>query len=262
MENVGFSSRAVSVLTEELSTLLEAGIELDRALLIMAEASHSDHETVLLRKLHERIQQGQTFSTALTEHPEIFSPTYINLVRAGEATGLLSEVVARLASYLNAMATLRDRVLSALIYPTILVTVSGLSIIIVIAFVLPEFAEIFSEMDAELPVLTRIVMAVAEFVRGWWWLGAGFILILIAFVRQRYRQPTGRHAIDAWLLKLPLAGSFIKQWETARFSRNLSVLVKTRRAASRFAVDQRRCDWQSGCVRKRTPGSRRFAFGR
>lgn len=220
------SLRVVAALTEELSTLLNAHLELDRALAIMSDAHDRGDLCELLLILQRRIREGDDFSVALAEHPRTFSATYINIVRAGEVSGNLKEVVGRLTSYLNLMLSLRDRVLSALIYPSILVLVAGFSIAVVLLFVLPEFEQVFIEMDATLPFITKLVMSVASVFSDWWWIGAGLILVFAMLVRQRYRDPSGRVQIDSWILGLPFIGRFIKEWETARFARNLCVLTK------------------------------------
>lgn len=223
---INLSSRTVAALTEELSTLLNAHLELDRALAIMSEAEGDGQVGQLLSLLQRRIKEGAEFSSALSEHPGTFSPTYVNLIRAGELSGNLAEVVGRLTHYLNMMLALKERVLSALIYPSILVLVAGFSIIIVLVFVLPEFEQVFEEMDATLPMVTQVVMGFASIVENWWWLAAGLAFLTGWVVKRRYQDPSGRVQIDSWILRLPFFGRFIKEWETARFARNLCVLTK------------------------------------
>lgn len=220
------SSRTIASFTEELSTLLNAHLELDRALAMMGDAHVDGELSELLSVLQRRIREGDDFSTALAEHPDSFSPTYINIIRAGEIGGSLTEVVARLTSYLNLMLSLKERVFTALLYPSILILVAGFSIAIVLIFVLPEFEQVFREMDVSLPFITKLVMGIASVVSQWWWIGVGLIVITTLLLKRRYRDPGGRVQIDAWFLNLPLVGGFIKDWETARFARNLCVLSK------------------------------------
>ncbi|MEM7466259.1 MAG: type II secretion system F family protein [Pseudomonadota bacterium] len=213
-------------LTEELSTLLSASLELDRALGIMIEANQDEKIKEVLDSLHRRIHEGADFSVALASYPKIFSPTYINLIRAGEVGGNLPEVLARLSSYLNMMAALRDRVLSAMIYPLILVVVAALSLFGVLVFVLPEFDKLFADMGVPLPLLTEAVLASAKIFNQYWWILAVLLVAICGYLKYRYRDPHGRAQIDSWLLGLPLFGSFLKNWETASFARNLSVLTR------------------------------------
>ena len=223
--SISLSARNVALLTEELSTLLFAHLELDRALSIMLDASEDVSTSELLQILHRRIHEGADFSTALAEHPKCFSQTYINLVRAGELGGNLADVVGRLSNYLNMMLELRERLVSAMLYPFILLLVAGSSLLAVLVFVLPEFETLFADMGITLPLLTRLVMGGAAIFNQYWWVLLIFAVIGIAYFKLRYSDPGGRVQIDAFLIRLPFLGSFIKNWETARFSRNLSVLM-------------------------------------
>ena len=224
--SIALAARDVAVLTEELSTLLSAHLELDRALQIMRDANHDQTISDLLELLHRRIHEGADFSAALMEHPQSFSPTYVNLVRAGELGGNLAEVVSRLSNYLNMMQGLRDRVISAIVYPAILLLVAAISLIVVLVFVLPEFEELFVDMGVTLPLITRLVMAVSNLFVQFWWLIVAVSVFGYWYLRSRYRDPGGRIEIDNWMIRLPLIGGLIRNWETARFSRNLSVLAR------------------------------------
>ena len=224
--NIALATRDVALFTEELSTLLNAHLELDRALNIMLDANEVESIGELLDLLHRRIHEGVDFSAALAEHPKSFSATYVNLVRAGEVGGNLAEVVARLSIYLNMMQGLRERVTSAILYPIILLLVAAISLIVVVTFVLPEFEELFVEMGVTLPLITRAVMFTANTFNQFWWLFLALVCGVIYYLKNRYRDPNGRIQIDGWLIRLPFIGTFIKNWETARFSRNLSVLTK------------------------------------
>lgn len=226
--NVSFKlpPRTVALLTEELSTLLSAGLDLDRALAIMLDAKSDPRIKGLLGALQRGIHEGADFSTVLAAHPKTFSATYVNLIHAGEISGQLPEIVNRLASHLNMMLALKERVSAALIYPLILVAVAGLSVLMVLIFVLPEFDALFNEMDATLPLLTKVVMNIAGFFQRWWWLGLGALLLILFFFKRRFEDPSGRIQIDALLIRLPLLGMIIREWEAARFARNLYVLTK------------------------------------
>ena len=223
---IALATRDIAVLTEELSTLLNAHLELDRALQIMRDANHDQTITDLLELLHRRIHEGADFSAALMEHPQSFSPTYVNLIRAGEIGGNLAEAVSRLSNYLNMLQGLRDRISSAIVYPAILLLVAGISLLVVVVFVLPEFEELFVDMGVTLPLITRLVMSMSNLFTQFWWLIIAACIAGFWYLRRRYRDPRGRIEIDNWMVRLPLFGGFIRNWETARFSRNLSVLAK------------------------------------
>ena len=222
---IRLSAREVVLFTEELSTLLNAHLELDRALQLMRDSKQGESITSLLDLLYQRIHEGLDFSAALAEHPKTFSPTYINLVRAGEIGGNLADAVNRLSIYLDMMQGLRDRILSAVIYPMILLLVSAISLIVVVVFVLPAFEELFVDMGIVLPFITRAVMTFAHIFNQFWWLLFIVSLALFFYFKNRYRDPVVRVRVDSWLIRLPIIGAFIRDWETARFSRNLSVLT-------------------------------------
>ena len=225
-QQIRISAGEVALFTEELATLLNAHLELDRALTIMLDAKQPGNTSVLLELLHKRIHEGKDFSAALAEHPQSFSPTYINLIRAGEIGGNLAEVVDRLSTYLNMMNSLRDRITSAVIYPAILLVVASASLVVVLGFVLPQFEVLFTDMGIVLPWITRAVIAVANFFNKFWGPLLGLGLLCCFLLNKRYRNPAGRVEIDGWLVRLPLLGNFIQNWETARFARNLSVLTQ------------------------------------
>lgn len=218
--------KQITLLTRELASLLEAGLTLDRALQILLELNDDPAMSQLLGTLQEKMRGGKTFSVALEEQRKLFSKLYVNMVRAGEAGGALQAVMARLADYLERSAELRESVKSALIYPIILVTVAGLSVALLLVFVVPQFAQMFADMGQTLPLPTRIVIGTGDFVRGYWWLlvllGVGVYLA----ARARLARPEVRYAWDRRLLRMPLFGDLLTKVETARFSRTLSTLVE------------------------------------
>lgn len=212
--------------TQDLATLLEAGIALDRALAIMVSVTRDEQSQQLISKVQEGVRKGQALSVALASCPDAFSPFYLNMVQAAEAAGNLSAGLEDLAAYLERSQALRERTLSALIYPMILLFVAAASLTIILVYVVPQFEQLFSDMGQALPLATRIVINTA---RGLTDYGIWLLLILLAlivYIRHLLKTPAIRLRWDRRSLTLPLWGGLNQRLEIARFSRSLGTLVK------------------------------------
>lgn len=222
----GLQAKDIESLTRQLATLLESGLTLDRSLGVLAELTPEAHVQQVLVDLQERVRGGATFSAALEGQGGQFPKLYVNMVRAGEASGALDQVLGRLADYLERNAELRGTVTSALVYPSILLVVAGLSVIMLLVFVVPQFTVLFEDMGAALPTPTRIVVGAGDLFRDYWW--ALLVLVaLIAVVMERWLQnPDNRRAFDYRVMRLPLFGDLIWKMETARLCHTLSTLLK------------------------------------
>ncbi len=221
----GLTQKEIGIMTRELATLLEAGLTLDRSLQILIELTEEDRVTRVLENLQARVRGGATFSSAL-EEDNLFPRLYVNMVRAGEASGSLDLVLARLADYLERTAELRETITSALIYPAILLVVAGLSVILLLVFVVPQFTVLFQDMGAALPLPTRIVIAVGDLFRDYWWAMLVVIAVLALAVERWMQKPGVRTRLDHKVLDLPLFGDLVWKLETARFCHTLSTLLK------------------------------------
>ena len=218
------SRKSVTTLTQQLANLLHAGMPLDRALTILISVSEDAQSKTLLERVQEKVRGGSTLADAL-EVQGTFSRFYLNMIRAGEAGGALEVVLKRLTDFLERSQALRETVTSALIYPIILLTVSALSVIILLTFVVPQFQRLFADAGKALPLATQIVIAVGDGFRHYWWVGAIVIMLIVAMLRQQWSQPESRARWDRWLLRLPLFGDLIAKVETARLSRTLGTLL-------------------------------------
>ncbi len=209
--------------TAELSALLGAGLPLDRSLNILAEISEHKEMKDIVQSLLRSIREGGSFSEALRKHPDVFSLLYVNMVRAGETGGVLDVILERLNEFLESAKELRDHVFSAMIYPTILFFTGGISIILLLTFVLPRFSVVFAELGSSLPLSTQILLAVSETLRSYGWIF--FLAIAGAWLmfRSYIRSDRGRYWWDA--MKLKLMGDVIIKLETARFCRTLGTLL-------------------------------------
>ncbi len=211
--------------SSELSVLLGAGLPLDRSLNILSEISENRQMKGVVRSVVETIRGGGSFSEAIQQHPNVFPRFYVNMIRAGEAGGVLDIVLDKLNEFLEATKEMKDHVVSAMIYPAILIVTGGLSVIILLTFVLPKFSVIFAELGSSLPLPTQILLSVSNALQMTWWIILLFLIALGMYFRSQLRTDRGRYRWDAF--KLRLMGDVIRKLETARFCRTLGTLLKS-----------------------------------
>ena len=226
-ERIGFKRSKGDLLsfTTELSVLLGAGLPLDRGLNILSEISGGREMKEVIESILKSIREGSSFSDALQKHPNTFPRLYVNMVRAGEAGGVLDVVLDKLNEFLESTKELKDHIFSAMIYPVILSVTGGVSIIILLTFVLPKFSTIFAELGGSLPLSTQILLGVSNALRTYWWICLVLLIGAGAILRSYVRSSKGRYKWDA--LKLKLLGEVIRKLETARFCRTLGTLLRS-----------------------------------
>ncbi len=215
----------VNVFTIELATLLRAGLPLDKALEMLVNIAARAPFREVLEQLLADVRGGAFLSAALESHGRLFSRFYRNMVKAGEASGALDAALERLAEFMERSRELRDSVLSALLYPMVLVGVGILSMAVILGLVIPKISEMFAEAGQHLPWFTQVVVATGGFVQAYWWAMALACVALYLFMRRQYADPSGRRRWDGWLLRLPLVGALIARLEAARFTRTLGTLL-------------------------------------
>ncbi len=223
----GISNRDVLVFTQDLATLLQSGLPVDRALSILIDAAEKEKMKQTVDDILKTVQGGGYLSDALAKHPRAFSRFYVNMARAGEVGGVLESVLARLGDFLETSQELRDYIKSALVYPIFLVGVGGLSIIILLTFVIPKFSVMFADMGQSIPLSTRFLLGFSEILRAYWWVIIGVIGVLVFLFRRYINTPSGRLKMDQTKINLPVAGELVKKSEVARFSRTLGTLTKS-----------------------------------
>jgi general secretion pathway protein F len=211
--------------TTELNSLLEAGLPLDRSLNILAGLSEKKEKQTLIQAILRSIREGSSFSDALQKHPRMFSRLYINMIKAGEAGGVLPAVLEKLTEFLESTQELKEQILSSMIYPIILVSTGGVSIIILLTYVLPKFSVIFSEMGSTLPWSTQLLLSFSQILKTYWWAAAILLFIAWLLVRTYIKSESGRLRWDR--IKLKLMGEIIRKLETARFCRTLGTLIRS-----------------------------------
>jgi general secretion pathway protein F len=211
--------------TQELSTLLNAGIPVDRALSITGELTERPHFRFIVLDILRVLKSGKPLAESLATHPEYFSDLFVNMVRAGEASGSLAGVFERLSEFEKSRDELRNYIISSMIYPALLATVGLSSIVILLTFVVPKFAAVFEDSHMKIPVPTLIMLQVSKVVTAYWWMAATVIAIAGISFRLYVRTTAGRLWWDTLRLRIPLLGDALRKAETARFARSMATLV-------------------------------------
>ncbi len=219
------SSSQLNTLTRQFSALLSAGLTIDEVLFILGEQSELEKEKRLMQALRTQIAQGASLSQAMSRFPRVFPSFYRILVRAGEESGRLSTVMQRLADYLEARGELAAKVGLAFIYPAVVLVVSLAVVAGMITWVVPQMVQVFQSSKQTLPILTRIMLWLSDFLTNWggWMLLA--IGVAVAVFLRALKNPDFRYRVHAWRLRLPLLGRFDHAANTARFASTLSILV-------------------------------------
>jgi general secretion pathway protein F len=221
------SRRDVLQFTGDLSALLASGLPVDRALTILLDATERPGMRRVVEEIRKSVQGGSYLSDAMARHPAAFSDFYVSMIRAGEAGGVLDAVLERLGEFLENSRELADYIQSALIYPLFLVFVGGVSIIILMTYVIPRFSVIFEDLGGAIPASTQLLLSASELFRAYWWAIFPALALLVLGGLRYARAKGGRARLDRLKLKLPLIGDLVRKIETARFARTLGTLVRS-----------------------------------
>jgi len=213
--------------TGKLALLLRSGLPLVKAMSIMKGMVLNIEMSSVREDILDRIKAGAPLSEALLQHPRLFSPLYVNMVRAGEQGGNLDKVLGELTEHLERAKALRSSVVSALIYPAILSLVAFLSVFLLLGFVVPRFEVLFSNMGQALPLPTQIVVGLGHVTAKYGWIFLGLIVLLVIAWRRALHRPAFRLWKDGVVLRLPLMGSLLVKYETTIFSRTLGTLLES-----------------------------------
>lgn len=215
------------IFTQELSTLISAGLPIDRSLQILGSVTENARLKEVVQDILTHIEGGNSLAEALGNHPRIFSKLYINMVKAGESGGFLEVILLRLAKYLQSSKEVRDHLISVLIYPIILTAVSGLAITIMVTFVVPRFAKIFSDMGKAIPLPTQMILLFSQYFRDYWWAIPGAIALIYFWLKLYTQDEERRWRWDSFKLRWVAVGDLIKKVEVARFARTLGTLLQS-----------------------------------
>jgi general secretion pathway protein F len=221
------SFRDVLVFTNELTTLVSAGLPLDRSLQIAVQLTEKKKFRDILNNVLKSVEEGNSLAEALGRHPKVFSRLYTNMVRAGEAGGVVELILKRLTEYLESMRETRDYVVSALIYPVILTVAGALMVVFMLVWVVPRFAVMFEGSGQVLPLPTRMLMAVSNGVTSYWWLILAGIIASVLGWKRFLNTEEGKMTWDRFKFRIRFLRRFIQKSEVARFSRTLGTLIRS-----------------------------------
>jgi general secretion pathway protein F len=221
----GLRAQETADLTRELSVMLGAGQDLDRALRFLVETAPNARVRRLLTSIRDTIRDGNTLAAALSQHPTSFPRLYIGLVRAGEAGGALAPTLERLATLLERERALASTITSALIYPAVLLLAAIGSVVLLLTDVLPQFVPLFTDNGAKLPLSTQVMIDAGHILGTWGLPGLGVLALVMLGVNRWLREPGPRFAFDRMRLRLPLFGGLAREVMAARFTRTLGTLL-------------------------------------
>jgi type IV pilus assembly protein PilC len=227
MKAKGVPSKNLAIFTRQFSVMIDAGLPLVQCLDILGKQEPHKHFSAAILKVREDVEAGAALADAMKKHPKTFDALYSNMIAAGEAGGILDTILKRLAVYIEKNVKLKGDVKSAMIYPIAVIVIATLVVGAILWKVIPTFASLFAGLGAQLPLPTRIVIAMSDGVVAWGWL---VVLSIFAFgwiIARYYSTPGGRHAIDALLLKTPVLGNILRKVSVARFCRTLSTLLSS-----------------------------------
>jgi len=220
-------SRDIMLFTRELATLLRAGMPLDRSLQSLAQLTDNETLREIVNDVLSQVQGGKSLSKALAEHAPLFDTLYINMIRAGEAGGVMESVLERLADYLERSEQARDEIRGAMAYPIVLFVVGMLAIVVLLTYVLPKFTVLFADMGQALPLTTRLVMSASDALQAYWWAIAAAVFLAWTAFKRYTATPAGRYKFDRFRLGVPLFGGLTRKVQVARFARTLGTMLKS-----------------------------------
>ncbi len=218
-------SRDIAGFTRQLSDLVDSGLPLVRALTVLTKQSQNEKLSAVVSSLRDDVQGGNSLAEAMGKHPKLFSRLFVNMVKAGEASGALEEVLDRLASFAEKDQELRGRIRTALAYPCLMAFVGLGTCFFLLTVVIPKFVVLFEDIGKTLPLLTRILVSMSDFLGTFWWMIATVIILAIVILRRLFVSEGGKSALDGLKLRLPLLGTVVSKTILARFARILGTLL-------------------------------------
>lgn len=227
--NIPFLSRVtqkqLTLFTRQLATLIDAGLPLVRSLTVLGNQQKPGTFKDVISVLSEDVEGGSSFSEALAKHPKVYNKLYISMVRAGEAGGVMETVLTRLAEFAEKQQGLQRKIKAAMIYPVFVVVAATGIITFLVTFIIPTFAEMFSDLGAQLPKLTLALISLSELMKHRWYVLIGAIVFVVILFKILNRKKKSRYVIDKTKLRIPVFGSLVIKIIIARFSRTLGTLI-------------------------------------
>jgi len=221
------STKDLAIFTRQFATMITAGLPLVQCLDILAQQSESHSLKRIVGEVRNDVEAGTTLAEALGKHPKVFDNLFVNMVEAGEAGGVLDDILLRLATYIEKAEALKRKVKSAMTYPTVVLVVAVSVTVFMLLFIIPTFAKIFKDFGGELPLPTAIVLALSDFLRNFWYLLFGAVAGAIIAFNRFNATDHGEKIVDQIKLKMPILGDLLKKAAIARFTRTLGTLISS-----------------------------------
>ncbi len=221
------SMRDIVIFTRQFSTMINSGLPLVQALDILATQSENPALKEVTRQVVFDVESGNTVADALRKHPKAFTELYVNMVAAGEAGGILDTILMRLAVFMEKNDALVRKVKGAMIYPGVIMSVAGIAIVVLLIFVIPVFQNMFASVNMALPLPTRIVIGMSNFLKHYWWAVFGGLGAGVYFLKKYYATPAGKLSIDRLMLRAPVLGDVLRKSAVSRFTRTLGTLISS-----------------------------------
>jgi type IV pilus assembly protein PilC len=221
------STRDLAIFTRQFATMINAGLPLVQCLDILSKQTEKPEFRHVIATVMRDVEAGTTLAEALgkKEHSKVFDELFVNMVEAGEAGGILDNILQRLATYIEKAEALKRKIKGAMVYPAVVLTVAVLATSFMLIFIIPTFARMFTGFGAELPLPTKIVMGLSSFLRAYWWAMVAAMIGLVVGIQRYYLTEKGHMQIDTFLLKIPVFGDVIRKGAVARFTRTLATLI-------------------------------------
>jgi type IV pilus assembly protein PilC len=223
----GVKQKEVAIFTRQFSVMIDAGLPLVQCLEILASQQDNRVFQSVLNAIRSDVESGATLADALRKHPKVFDNLYCNMVAAGEAGGILDTILQRLSQYIEKIVKLKAAVRGALVYPVAVILIAAVVVWIILTFVIPVFADLFTGLGADLPLPTKLTIALSDFLRRWWWLMIGGVIGGAVGLRQYHKTYKGKRVLDGLLLKFPVIGGLLRKIAVARFCRTLATLTSS-----------------------------------
>jgi type IV pilus assembly protein PilC len=223
----GVPPQSIAIFTRQFSVMIDAGLPLVQCLEILG--SQQDHKVFkrTLLQVRQDVESGSNLADAMRKHPKVFNDLFTNMVAAGEAGGILDTILQRLATYIEKSVKLNSQVKSAMIYPVAVISIACIVVAVILWKVIPVFASLFASLGAELPLPTRVVIALSNFIGDFWWLIGLSGFALVYGIRKYHATYKGKRVLDGFMLKMPVLGMLLRKIAVARFCRTLSTLTSS-----------------------------------
>jgi len=223
----GVKTRDIVIFTRQFATMINSGLPLVQSLDILGEQTENPALRKCIQETLYDVESGHTLADAMGKHPKVFSELFVNMVAAGEAGGILDTILLRLATFLEKNDALVRKIKGAMVYPAVIFSVAGGAIVILLIFVIPTFQSMFESAGIPLPLPTRIVIGMSDFLQNWWWACGAGIAGFVVGIKQFYATSQGQLLIDKIMLSLPILGDMQRKAAVARFTRTLGTLVSS-----------------------------------